>query len=83
MIARTTRLCEQHSEEAVTTRLWEELSLATKLQQTLSGVGEQASLSPDPSPSPNHGSLANAQTLTPSPNPTPTPTPTPTLGVAL
>ena len=85
VLARTTRLREQHSEEAVTTRLWEELSLATKLQQTLSGVGEQAS----PNPNPNHGSLWRTPlltpTLTPTLNPTPTPTLTitPTLGMAL
>ena len=73
VLARTTRLREQHSEEAVTTRLWEELSLATKLQQTLSGVGEQAS----PDPEPNHGSLWLRPLLPPTPTPTPTPTPYP------
>ena len=72
VLARTTRLREQHSEELVTTRLWEELSLAAKLQQTLSGVGEQASLNPNPNP--NHGSLANAN---PDPDPHPNLNPNP------
>ena len=79
VLARTTRLREQHSEEALTTRLWEELSLATKMQQTLSGVGEQAS--PHAHPKPIRAAAAwRTRTPTPHPNPSPQPlTPSPRL----
>ena len=66
VLARTARLREQHSEEALTTRLWEELSLATKMQQTLSGVGEQAS--PHAHPKPIRAAAA-WRTRTPAPHP--------------
>ena len=70
VLARTTRLREQHSEEAVTTRLWEELSLATKMQQTLSGVGEQAGLHAHPK---LIRAAAAWRTRTPTPHPSPSP----------
>ena len=72
VLARTARLREQHSEEALTTRLWEELSLATKMQQTLSGVGEQAS--PHAHPKPIRAAAA-WRTRTPTPHPYPSPQP--------